>query len=329
MAATIRHVARAAGVSPSTVSRALARADLVSPTTRNRVLRAAAQLRYQPNRAARGLASGRTGNLGLIVPDLANPFFPGVVKGMEARVRAADYAVFIADSDEDASVELSLARSLARQVDGLVLCSPRIAPDEIRALAKGTRLVLLNRRLDAIAAVTVDNIGGMRHSVAHLVALGHRRIAYVAGPAASWSATERTRGLRAAAKAARAELVEIGSFPPRFESGVAAADLAVAAGVTAVIGYNDIVSLGLLSRLSARQIEVPAHISVVGCDDIAMAAMSNPALTTIALPKQEAGRAAADLLLRLLDPGGGGRSARVELPTQLVVRGSTGPAPSS
>lgn len=329
MAATIRHVARAAGVSPSTVSRALARAELVSPPTRDRVLRAAEQLGYQPSRVARALVTGRTGNLGLIVPDLANPFFPGVVKGMQARVHAAEHAVFVADSDEDAAAELGLARSLARQVDGLVLCSPRIAEDEIVALAERIAVVLMNRRVGTIAAVTVDSGDGMRQAVAHLAALGHRRVAHVAGPSSSWSAVQRVRGLRTAAAAADVALVEVGTFPPRFESGVAAADLVLASGATAVVAYNDVVALGLLSRFSDRGIDVPGRISVVGCDDIAMAAMSKPSLTSVVIPKEEAGRAAADLLLRILDRRDGTEGTegtQVELSAQLMVRGSTGPA---
>lgn len=325
MAATIRHVARAAGVSPSTVSRALARTDLVSPATRDRVLRAAAQLGYQPSRAARALVTGRTGNLGMIVPDLANPFFPGVVKGMQARVHAAEHAVFVADSDEDAAAELGLARSLAKQVDGLVLCSPRIPEDEIRALAELITLVLMNRTVEGIAAVTVDNGDGMRQAIGHLAALGHRCVAHVAGPHTSWSAMERVRGLRSAASAAGVELVEVGTYPPRFESGVAAADLVLAAGATAVVAYNDVVALGLLNRFSDRRVDVPDRISVVGCDDIAMAAMAKPSLTTVAVPQERAGRAAADLLLRVLDEHDAGADARVELPVQLMVRNSTGP----
>ncbi|WP_309233906.1 LacI family DNA-binding transcriptional regulator [Micromonospora sp. ATA51] len=125
MRATIREVAREAGVSPSTVSRALSMPEMVNPTTRERVLRAAQRLGYAPNRAARGLITGRTGNIGLIVPDLANPFFPSVVKGVQARAREADYAVFLADTDEDPTAEVGLIRVLGKQVDGLILCSPR------------------------------------------------------------------------------------------------------------------------------------------------------------------------------------------------------------
>lgn len=329
MSATIRDVARSAGVSASTVSRALAGSELVSPATRERVQDAAERLGYHPNRAARGLITGRTNNLGLIVPDLANPFFPGVVKGVQARAREADLAVFVADTEEDVVAEARLARSLSKQVDGLVLCSTRMSEEELRSIASDMTVVLMNRRASGISSISVDNAGGMRQAVRHLAALGHRRLAYVAGPANSWSSNQRLQGLRPAAEEAGLELVELGSFPPHFGSGVAAADLALAAGVTGVMAYNDIVALGLLSRFSARGIAVPDQISVVGCDDIALSAMCNPSLTTIGLPQEQAGRAAVNLLIKLFDESQPADAVDIELETQLVVRASTGPAPTS
>lgn len=327
MAATIRDVARAAGVSPSTVSRALALSGLVTAATRDRVLQAARELGYEPNRAARGLVTGRTHNLGLIVPDLANPFFPGIVKGVQARAHDADHAVFVADTDEDAVAEVKLARTLAKQVDGMILCSTRMGDAELRALAADIAVVVMNRRVDGIAAINVDNVGGMRQAAGHLAALGHRRIGYAAGPSNAWASQQRLDGLRGAAADLGVELVELGNFAPVFASGVAAADLALAAGTTAVMGFNDVVALGLLSRLNGRRIAVPDQVSVVGCDDIALSAMCSPSLTTIALPQERAGRAAVDLLLSLLNDRAAGGGVALELETQLVVRASTGPAP--
>jgi LacI family transcriptional regulator len=326
MAVTIKDVARAAGVSPSTACRALSTPALVSASARERVVRAASDLDYQPNRAARGLITGRTGNLGMIVPDLANPFFPGVVKGMQARAREADYAVFLADADEDPALEASLVKALAQEVDGIVLCSPRMSEADLRSIVANTPLVLLNRRVGKTSSVTVDNSDGMRQAVAHLTAFGHRRIAYVGGPRSSWSHRERLRGLRAVSAGADVELVELGNVLPQFEGGVAAADLVLAAGVTAVIAYNDLVALGLLNRFHARGVAVPADISVIGCDDIALSAMGNPSLTTVALPMGQIGRAGVDLLLQLVNTQDRRATNRRELPTQLMVRGSTGPA---
>lgn len=329
MAPTIRDVARAAGVSQATVSRALSMPELVRPATRVRVEAAARELGYRPNRAARGLITGRTGNLGLIVPDLSNPFFAAVVKGVQAAARAADHSVFIADTDEEPGVEADLLRALAKQVDGLILCSPRAPDDELASVGTDTTVVLMNRESGERPSVTVDNADGMRQALEHLAALGHRRVAFVAGPRTSWSNAQREEGLRRTAEAGGIDLVHLGHFPPQFEGGVAAADLAVASGATAVIGYNDLVALGLLSRFGVRGIPVPDTMSVLGCDDIAMSAMSHPALTTVSVPKRAAGRATVGLLLSLLDAGPEAGSMHRQLPTQLIVRGTTGVAPIS
>ncbi|MET7402293.1 LacI family DNA-binding transcriptional regulator [Dactylosporangium sp. NPDC005572] len=326
MPVTIKDVARAAGVSPSTVSRALTTPQLLLPETRDRVQRAVQELGYHPNRAARGLITGRTGNIGLIVPDLTNPFFPGVVKGVQERAHEAEYSVFLADTDEHAAAEADLVRALGKQVDGIVLCSPRMSEAEIRAVAGETPIVMLNRRVGRIPSVTIDIGEATRQAVAHLVALGHRGVGYVAGPRNSWSNRERLRVLRSAAAGAGVELREIATVAPRFAGGVAVADVVLAAGVTAVVAYNDLVALGLLNRFAARGVSVPADISVVGFDDILFAEMVSPALTTLALPQEPTGRAGVELLLDLLEDPDRAGSARRELSAQLMVRGSTGPA---
>jgi len=171
----------------------------------------------------------------------------------------------------------------------------------------------------------VDNVDGVRQAVAHLVALGHHRIGFVEGPRNSWASRERLRGMRTVTAASGVELVELGSFLPQFEGGVAAADQVLASGVTAVVAYNDLVALGLLNRFMARGIDVPDRISIIGCDDIVASAMVHPALTTISLPKELTGRAGVDMLLQLMENRDG--PARRELPAHLLVRGSTGPAP--
>lgn len=328
MPVTIKDVARVAGVSPSTVSRALTTPALVQAETRARVERAAAELGYQPNRAARGLITGRTGNIGLIVPDLTNPFFPGVVKGVQSRARESDFSVFLADTDEDPTAEAGLVRALSKQVDGIVLCSPRMAEDDLRSVCGDTPLVMLNRRVGQIPSITIDNLDGIRQAVAHLAALGHRKIAYVAGPRMSWSNRERARALRTATAAAGIELVEAGNVAPQFAGGVAAADLVLATGATAVVAYNDLVALGLLNWFATRGVKVPEAISVMGFDDIVLSQMVSPSLTTVAQPQEQIGRAGVDMLLQLLEDPDRAAFARRELPSQLMVRHSTGRAPS-
>lgn len=330
MPATIRDVARLAGVSPSTVSRTLSMPEMVNAVTRARVATAVAQLHYHPNRAARGLITGRTGNVGLVVPDVANPFFASVVKGVQARARRDDVAVFVADTDEEPAVEAGLFRALAKQVDGLILCSPRSSVDDLAAIAEETNVVLINRGVPGVAGIIFDDEDAMRQAMAHLAALGHRRIAWVSGPEASWSCQHRTVGLRAAATARDVELIEVGSFAPTYEGGVAAADQVVATGATAVVAYNDLIAIGLLSRLHARGISVPDDLSVLGVDDVEMSRMTIPALSTIRMPQQRAGQIAVETLLGLITmPEALPPLRRSNLLTgELIVRNSTGPAPS-
>jgi LacI family transcriptional regulator len=327
MVATIYDVARVAGVSPSTVSRSLSVPDLVNTETRLRVQQIAAELGYRPNRAARGLITGRTGNIGLIVTDLSNPFFPEVVKGVQSRARESDYSVLLADTGEDPTVEVGLIRALCKQVDGIVLCSSRMTEVDLRSVTGDTLTVLLNRRVSKVPAVTIDNADGIRQAVAHLQALGHHRVGYVAGPRTSWSNKERLRGLRAATTAAGLDLIEVGAVAPTFAGGVAAADLVLSAGVTAVFAYNDLIALGLLNRFRSKNVAVPGDISVIGVDDIMFSEMVSPSLTTLAQPKEQLGRVGVDLLLQLLQDADPSGAARRTVTSQLVIRSSTGTAP--
>ncbi len=326
MAVTIRDVAQVAGVSPATVSRALSAPDIVDPTTRERVIRVAEHLGYRPNRAARGLITGRTGNFGLILPDLANPFFPLVVKGIQQAAREAEYQVFVVDTDENAAAELGLVRDLAKQVDGVVLCSPRLKVADLQEAASLVPIVLLNRLHGSVPAVVVDNLGGIRQIVNHLTELGHRRVGFVAGPRTSWSNRQRLTALKTVCQDSAVELVQLGSFAPTFAGGLEAAEGVIISGVTAVIGYNDLVALGTISGLRLRGVNVPGDLSVVGIDDIPMSAIVEPALTSLSLPKDVAGRAAVELLLELLADEPDDVTRIRELPTELIVRQTTGPA---
>jgi|SRR5882757_8536555 len=327
VAVTIRDVARQAQVSVATVSRALTSPDLVRATTRERVLAVAADLGYQPNLAARGLITGKTGNIGIVVPDLNNPFFTGVLKGVQNQARMASHAVFVADSDEDPAAEEQLVRAMAKQVDGVILCSPGIEEQQVRELAEATTLVLLNRRMRGVPAALMNSGSGLRQIIDHLVALGHHRIAYLNGPRTSWSNKERRRGLRIAVQRHDVDLVDMGPFPPRYEGGLQAADLAMAENVTAIVAYNDIMALGVLARLRDRGVRVPDDVSLTGFDDLMFGALCQPPLTTVAMPVVPAGRLAVDLLLDRL----ANRDAEVrqdELDTQLIVRATTAPPAS-
>lgn len=313
MAVTIRDVARQAQVSVSTVSRALSAPDLVKEATRQRVLDVVAGLGYQPNRAARSLITGRTGNLGIVVPDLENPFYPAVLRGVQTRAGEASASVFFCDSREDPQTEAELVRAMAAQVDGVVLCSPLQSDDVIAELAELTPLVLINRTVPGVSSVLMDSASGMEQVVTHLESLGHKEYVYLGGPALSWSHNRRLQGLKGRAPV-------LGPFEPNFAGGLTAAEQALKTGATAFIAYNDLMALGVLSYLAAHEIKVPQQISVTGFDDILYAAMCSPALTTVAMPTEEAGEVAVDLLFARLD---GAQAESRELPTKLVFRAST------
>jgi LacI family transcriptional regulator len=330
---TVHDVARAAGVSISTVSRALASPERVAAETRDRVTRIATELGYRPNQAASGLRMGRTHAVGLLVPDLENPYFATVTKAVQARARAEGYEVFVADSDEDAEVEAELIGALASRTDGLLVASPRSGEAELRAALAGVTAVLANRELSpepgsdtpAIPSVCVDDADGAAQVLGHLYALGHRTVGIAAGPSSSWSGGRRVAGLIAAAGRWDVELVELGVFQPYFAGGTQAADYAVASGVTAVVAFNDLMALGVLDRLRQRGVDVPGEMSVVGFDDVQVATLVSPALTTVRAPLARLGRRAVDLLLARLR---GGTPTGAQLPVELTIRGSSGPAPA-
>jgi DNA-binding LacI/PurR family transcriptional regulator len=329
LAVTIHDVAQQARVSVSTVSRAFTAPDMVSAPTRERILQVADAVGYRPNRAARGLITGKTANIGLIVPDLGNPVFPAVLKSAQARAIQADHAVFLADTDEDPELEMNLILAMAKQVDGIVLISSRMSDRQLQSVLSSTTLTFVNRKVPGVPVVLVDSAGGMRQAVEHLAALGHKRAAFLSGPKTSWSNKERRRGMRAGSRSTGLEIVELGPFAPRYEAGMQAADLVLAADVTAAIAYNDLIALGLLNRLADRGVAVPEELSVVGFDDIAFAAMCTPPLTTVAFPKELTGRTAVDLLLDWLDKKSLGHTVGTQrtLGTQLIVRASTAPPP--
>ncbi|MDR8410491.1 LacI family DNA-binding transcriptional regulator [Nonomuraea sp. 3-1Str] len=321
MAVTIRDVARASGVHVSTVSRSFSAPHLVNPETRTRVLAVAEDLGYRPNRAARALTTGRTHNLGLIVADIANPFFPPLIKAAQAQARLRDYHVFVADTDEDPKAEEDLIQTLTKQVDGVLLCSPRLTNRTIERLREEIPFVLVNRRVRGMPTVLMDVGRGARLAVEHLTELGHRRLAVVTGPSGSWTSKEMQE---AAAAMSEVDVVFLGPNPPTELGGLAAAADVLASGATGVLAYNDLVAIGLIEGLSERGAEVPRDISVIGVDDIVAGRLGRPKLTTIAMPTAAAGRIAVDMLLQSVDSEGATGVTMLE--TTLIVRESTGEA---
>ncbi len=319
MAVTIRDVAAASGVHVSTVSRAFSAPHKVNPETRTRVLAIAEGLGYRPNRAARALTTGRTHNIGLIVADIANPFFPPLIKAAQAQARLRDYHVFVADTDEDPRAEEQVIQNLTKQVDGVLLCSPRLSNRVIERLHAEVPFVVVNRRVRGMPTVLMDVRHGATLAIDHLTGLGHRRLALVTGPSGSWTSKEMQA---AAAARSDVEVVFLGPNPPTEAGGLAAASDVLAAGVTGVLAYNDLVAIGLMEGLIDRGADVPGDVSVIGVDDIVSGRLSRPRLTTISMPTSAAGRTAVDMLLQSAVPEA--TTGVVMLETGLIVRESTG-----
>lgn len=324
---TINDVARATGVSISTVSRAISRPEQVSAATRERVLAAASELNYHPSVAARSLTSRRTMTLALLVPDITNPFYFVLIRGVQRRAAAAGYSQILVNTEESAELESYHISTSAKGTDGIVLAASRLGDEELAKAALEVPLVAVNRSIPKVASVVVDTPSGMAQAVDHLASLGHRQVAYLSGPSSSWSDARRWKAVHLAARRAGLKAKRLGPFAPTRAAGAAAADAAVHAGVSAVLAFNDLIALGVLQRLQERGLVVPDDMSVVGCDDTFGADFCHPPLTTVSAPIEQAGRLATDMLLDLLRPIS--PPPRVHLiPSVLTIRASTGPAPT-
>ena len=318
MAVTLKDVAQQAGVSVATASRAFQRPEMVGARSLARVREAAAELGYAPNRTARALITGRAGVYGVIVPDLENPFFPAVLKGAQARAHQLGAQLLITDAGESPDGELPLVRTLAPQVDGILLCSSRMSESDLEEAAALTRLCLVNRDHPGLASISFDALSGVRATVRHLAALGHRRIGYVGGPRASRSEAERRDSLEQVGAEVAAEIVDLGHFPPSIHGGISAAETLLLHELGAALVYNDVMAIGLISGLSSLGYSVPADVSVAGWDDIEFAPVSSPALSTVRVPRHRIGALGIDALT-----AGAGVVTRQRVETRFVARDST------
>jgi LacI family repressor for deo operon, udp, cdd, tsx, nupC, and nupG len=319
---TIYDVATAAGVAPSTVSRAFARPGRVNSETAEHIRRVAAELGYRTNPMARALTTRRTGMLALAVSDVTNPFYFEIIRGAQEAAGAADYTVLLTSTQESDRHERDALERALPIVDGIVLASSRMSDSAIRMIAKQKPLIVLNRAVSDLPSVITDNPRGVRRAAEHLGELRHDTITYVAGPEASWADGVRWRALREAALELHLAVHRVGPFPPTVEGGVQAADALRAHPPTAVLAYNDLIAMGLMRGLAAMGARVPEDVSIVGVDNIFSADLVTPGLTTIAAPLHAQGETAVRNLLAII---GGAKSTRqpVVLPVRLVVRGST------
>ncbi len=329
--ATIQEVADHAGVSIATVSRAFADPASVSDELRHRVQEAARLLDYRPSRAARTLRVGTSQAVGVVIPDLQNPFFTAVVRGIEAVLQAAGYTLLLANSDEDTARERNNLETLrADGVAGIVFVPINPARGTYRQLLVPPLHTVVVDRLPAdlrADLVTVDNVAGTRLGVEHLLALGHHDIALLGGPSRHSTARERELGYQQALQAAKLPLRPEFVFRGDFREGGGYAGMralmALPRRPTAVFVANNLMTLGAFRALHEAGVRIPAEVALVGFDDMPWATSLNPPLTAVSQPSQEIGATAAELLLeRIAQPD---RAIRhVTLETTLIVRASCG-----
>ena len=329
--ATIRDVARKAKVSTATVSRVLAGGTVVSEPLAARVRAVAKQLRYQPNRVARSLRSQKSHIVGVLIPNIQNPFFTGVIRGIEDLLQATDYTLLLGNSDDNPARERNYLELLkAEGVAGLIVVPGQDAAKTYNeTLSLEIPLVAIDRFVADLPcdSVTVANEEGAAAAIRHLLALGHKRIAIATGPENISTARDRLTGYTRALQAARISpdpaLIHHGVF--RQEGGYEAAlkFISLPSPPTAIFTASDFIALGVLRALHDRRVQIPRQIAMVSFDDMPWAAALSPPLTAVAQPTYELGATAARLLLaRMRD--GELPLQRVQLQTQLVVRASCG-----
>ncbi|KHK96204.1 hypothetical protein LK09_16365 [Microbacterium mangrovi] len=328
--ATIQDVATAAGVSTASVSRYLAGQTVRAATD---IARAVDELGYQPNVSARNLRTGRHAAIGVIVPDVTNPFFAALIKGIEQEARTAGLQILLGNSDEDLEQENALIGELSQRTDGIIIAplveDGRSAEDVARLRLPVVFVDRESRERRDVDRVMVDNLEGTRLAVAHLAALGHERIAFIGGPLSSTPGRERHAGFRAS-MAARGmpvdeALVVVADF--RESGGHDAMRALWRSRPTAVFVANNLMTIGALRALDELQVRVPADISVVGFDDLSFAPLLRPPLTVVRRPEVEQGATAARLLLDRIGAEPGADPVILTLPVELVVRGSTAGPP--
>jgi LacI family transcriptional regulator len=318
-------VAKAAGVSASTVSRTLAKPGRVAAATAEHVRRVAAELGYRVNPLGAGPRVGRSSRIALVVSDVTNPVYTEIIRGAQSAASDAGYVLLLIDTQESDQLERDgLSRALPA-VDGVILAGTRMSDPAISALAGQCPVVVLNRELPDVPGVRLDDAHGMRAIAEHLRSLGHHSLMYIAGPAASSVDGVRWRSLREATRDLGCKASRSGPCVPTVEGGREAAAALLTTLPTAIVAYNDQLAIGLMLALQSRGIRVPEHVSIVGFDNTVLTQMVTPPLTTVAAPLREQGRAAVNMVLAAAGNGIVTAGRDVSLPVKLVARGSTGP----
>ena len=329
--ATIRDVAREAGVSVATVSRVFNDSGPVGVETRRRILDVARTLRYSPDSAARSLITRRTNTIGVLLPDLYGEFFSEVIRGIDATAQRGGYHLLVSSSHNDRGAIEAAMRAMRGRVDGLVVMSPDVDAQALVAnLADTTPVVLLNCDVDGTAfdSLNIDNFGGASAMVQHLLSRGHERIAFICGGERNHDAAERLRGYRTALDVVgverKLEWERVGDFTESGGYRAATEILALAPRPTAIFAANDSMAIGALSALREAGVRVPEDVVVVGFDDIPIARYMSPPLTSVHVAINELGERATRMLLQAVDEKNQHVKCQETLPTTLVIRQSCG-----
>ncbi|MEU5259822.1 LacI family DNA-binding transcriptional regulator [Amycolatopsis sp. NPDC021455] len=320
---TIYDVARSAGVATSTVSRAFSRPGRVSAKTAARVRAVAAELGYRVAPLAGRPPAGRTATVALVVSDVTNPVYFGIVRAVETAAAAAGYTVLLGSARESDEVERAILERTLPTVDGVVLAGSRLPDRTIRTMAEHRAFVVLNRVVPGVRSIVPDTRPGIGGALHHLRGLGHRAVTYLAGPAGSWADGHRWRSILDLAPELGLKVSRIGPCAPTTEGGSRATPEVLRQASTAVLAYNDLLAIGLITGLAETGVRVPDQVSVVGFDDIFGADLCTPPLTTVAAPLQAMGARAFEELHQQLGGSLSRRRPMAPLPTRLVLRGST------
>lgn len=326
---TIRDVAAKAGVSVATVSRVFNRKGPVREETSQRVLEIAEELHYVPHAAARSLSMRSTATIGVVLPELHGEFFSEVIRGIDVASRQSGYHVLLSGSHSDREEMRAVVQAVRGRVDGLIVMSPDLEPSALLTdLPPGVPVVMLNSRVVGRPSITIDNAHGAREVTDHLIQLGHRRVAFICGPAQNADAEQRKRGYRNALRAAALDNdrgMEVGGQFTE-ESGYDAVKkiLDLKPRPTAIFASNDAMAIGALGALREAGCRVPEDIALVGFDDIPIARFLAPPLTTVKVPIAELGRRGFEMLLAASNGDGEEANQPAKLETQLIVRRSCG-----
>ncbi|MGE0627881.1 MAG: LacI family DNA-binding transcriptional regulator [Hyphomicrobiaceae bacterium] len=332
---TLKDVAEAVGVHVSTVSRALNpdTRHFIRPEVAKRILDVSSALNYRPNAAALSLRTNRTRIIGVLIPDISNPVFPPIIRGIEDALSEVGYVAILVNAAAHGLRQTQLLAALsARGVDGLIVASLQRDDAAVRRTAdEGVPIVTVNRRSDdtTIASVTNDDSGGMGLILDHLYSLGHRRVACIAGPQDLSTGHDRYAAFEQHRRRAGFDTEErLVIFAEAFSEhdGERAAEVLLDRRVafTALVACNDLLAVGALGALKARGITCPAELSVTGFNDMPMVDRLEPALTTVRVQQYEAGKCAAQMVLAKIGGCTDQCAPHIVLPVELVVRGSTG-----